>query len=139
MRSVINKIYPLVKSGGDIALFKSYKSQYPDGGQLRDFIYVKDCVKVILWLLKNRNISGLFNVGTGKPRSFIDLVSALDKVLHKKSNIKFIDMPEDIRDRYQYYTCADMSKLRQAGFAAEFSSLEDGVEDYVKSYLSQRL
>ncbi len=139
MRSVINKIYPLVNSGREISLFKSYKSQYTDGGQLRDFIYVNDCVKVILWLLENRHISGLFNVGTGKPRSFIDLVSALDKVMHKNSNIKFIDMPQDIRDRYQYYTCADMSKLRQAGFSAEFSTLEDGVEDYVKSYLSQRM
>ncbi len=138
MRSVINKIYPLVNSGHDISLFKSYKSKYSDGGQLRDFIYVKDCVRVVLWLLENPSVSGLFNVGTGKPRSFIDLVQALDNVMQKKSNIKFIEMPENIRDRYQYYTCANISKLRNAGYTYEFTTLENGVDDYVQSYLSEQ-
>ncbi len=139
MRSVINKIYPLVSSGQNITLFKSYKSQYLDGGQLRDFIYVKDCVQVVLWLLKNSQVSGLFNVGTGKPRSFIDLVKSIDKVMHKTSKIQYIDMPEEIRDRYQYYTCANISKLRQAGYHHEFTTLEDGIADYVKCYLSQQM
>ncbi len=138
MRSVINKIYPLIKSGHDIELFKSYKSEYSDGGQLRDFIYVKDCVSVVMWLLENSSISGLFNVGTGAPRSFVDLVRALDKVLNKISTIKFVDMPDIIRSRYQYYTCANISKLRKAGFNTNFSTLEEGVADYVKCSLSLR-
>jgi ADP-L-glycero-D-manno-heptose 6-epimerase len=139
MRSVINKIYPLICAGKDISLFKSYKSDYPDGGQLRDFIYVKDCVQVILWLLENPKVSGLFNVGTGKPRSFIDLVKSIDKVLHKNSIINYVEMPEDIRDRYQYYTCANISKLRQAGYQLEFTALENGISDYISSYLSQQM
>jgi ADP-L-glycero-D-manno-heptose 6-epimerase len=137
MRSVINKLYPLIKHDKDVTLFKSYKSEYRDGGQLRDFIYVKDCVQVILWLLENPHVSGLFNVGTGQPRSFIDLVKSLDHVMHKNSAVHYIDMPEDIRDRYQYYTCANISKLRQVGYHSEFTTLEMGITDYVHNYLSK--
>jgi ADP-L-glycero-D-manno-heptose 6-epimerase len=139
MRSVINKLYPLVKNGNDVTLFKSHKSEYFNGGQLRDFIYVKDCVQVILWLLENPHVSGLFNVGTGRPRSFLDLVKSLDHVMHKKSSVHYIDMPEDIRDRYQYYTCANVSKLRQVGYHSEFTTLEDGISDYVNSYLDKQM
>ena len=138
MRSVINKIFPLVQASKKISLFKSYNPKYKDGGQLRDFIYVKDCVKVVLWLLENPAISGLFNVGTGKPRSFRDLVVALDRVLGVNSDIEYVDMPESIRDRYQYYTCADTTKITKAGFTHGFTSLEDGIEDYVNCDLLKR-
>ena len=131
MRSVINKIYPLVEQNKKISLFKSHSPKYEHGGQLRDFIYVKDCVKIILWLLDHPKVSGIFNVGTGTPRSFKDLAIGLGDVLGKSPEIEYIDMPLEIRDRYQYYTCADMRKLRQAGYEEDFYSLEAGIEDYV--------
>jgi len=106
-----------------------------DGEQLRDFVYVKDLVDVIVWLMENKPTSGLYNLGTGKARTFVDLVKATFAALDKEAVIEFIDTPEDIRDKYQYFTEANMNKLRSAGYSKEFSSLEDGVGDYVSSYL----
>jgi len=136
MRSVINKVYPKVVAGDVVQLFKSHDPRYQDGGQLRDFVYVKDCVRIILWLLDNRHVSGIFNVGTGKARTFHDLVHAVGKAVGKAPNIEFIDMPLQIRDRYQYFTEADMRKVAAAGYNALPTSLEDGVLDYVQCDLS---
>jgi ADP-L-glycero-D-manno-heptose 6-epimerase len=135
MRSVINKIYPQVKNDKIISLFKSHRADYVDGGQLRDFVYVRDCVKIVLWLLKNKTVSGIFNVGTGEPRSFVDLVNGVAKALNKQAKIEFIDMPEQIRDSYQYYTKANISKLRHARYQENFYSLENGITDYIHSEL----
>lgn len=131
MRSVINKMFPKVYNNEVISLFRSHKAEYIDGGQLRDFIYVKDCLKVINWFLNNNQISGIFNVGTGKPRSFNDLIAAVGRVLNKKPKIEYVDMPSQIRNSYQYYTKAEMDKISQCGYVEAFHSLEDGVEDYI--------
>ena len=110
-------------------------SDYVDGQQLRDFIYVKDIASVILFLLEKRPESGLYNLGTGKARSFYDLAANTFRAMNMEPNIRFIDMPLDIRDKYQYFTEAKMDKLRAAGYDKPFTSLEDGVFDYVKNYL----
>ena len=132
MQSLVSKIFPAVKASEAVALFKSHDPRYPDGGQLRDFIYVKDCVAVVSWLLGHPETSGLFNVGTGTPRSFLDLVRAVGAVVGCAPNIQFIDTPDDLRAQYQYFTCADVTKLRRAGFHRPFYSLEDGVRDYLE-------
>ncbi|GLQ04922.1 ADP-glyceromanno-heptose 6-epimerase [Sneathiella chinensis] len=137
MKSVIAQSYPKVAGGEPVTLFRSHHPDYEDGGQLRDFVYVKDCVKVILWLLDNPHVSGLFNLGTGKARSFRDLALATFKAAGVEPNITYIDTPEAIRDKYQYFTEANMTKLRQAGYGGNFYSLEDGIEDYVKDYLGK--
>jgi ADP-L-glycero-D-manno-heptose 6-epimerase len=131
MQSIVSKISPAVRVGEPVTLFKSRDPRYPDGGQLRDFVHVKDCVAVVSWLLGHPQTSGLFNVGTGTARSFLDLVRAVCVVLGCTPNIRFIDMPEELRAQYQYFTCADITKLRRAGFDAPFYSLEDGVRDYL--------
>lgn len=136
-RSVINQIYPHAKYGRPVKLFKSYREGYKDGGQLRDFVYVKDCVRVIVWLLGNPQVNGLYNLGTGKARSFADLANATFAAVGKPPLIHYIDMPEEIRDKYQYYTQAEMGRLREAGYTEPFHSLEDGVKDYVEHYLSK--
>jgi ADP-L-glycero-D-manno-heptose 6-epimerase len=133
MQSVITKIYPLVKGGKTVRLFKSHNPRYSDGGQLRDFVYVRDCVAAVRWLLQNPKVSGLFNVGTGAARSFLDLVNAIGAAVGRVPNIQFIDTPAELRDMYQYFTQAEMTKLRGAGFDQPFHSLEDGVRDYVQS------
>lgn len=117
-------------------LFKSHREDYKDGEQLRDFIYVEDIAKLCHWLTENKIDSGLYNVGTGKARTFNDLANALFLSMNKPVNIEYIDMPEDIRDKYQYFTEADMSKLTGAGYTASFYTLEEGVADYVRNYLS---
>jgi len=132
MQSLVSKIFPAVKAGETVSLFKSYRSDYPDGGQQRDFIYVKDCVAVVSWFLKHPETSGLFNVGTGTPRSFLDLVSVVCSVVGATPNIRFIDMPDELRPQYQYFTCADIAKLRRVGFDHSFYSLEGGVRDYLR-------
>lgn len=134
-RSVINQIFPHAQHGRPVKLFKSYNDQYKDGGQLRDFIYVKDCVKVTAWLLANPGVNGLFNVGTGQARSFEDLANATFAAVGKAPSIHYIDMPEQIRPNYQYFTEADMNKLRAAGYTDQFYSLEAGAADYVQNYL----
>lgn len=131
MQSLVTKVYPTVKAGEPVTLFKSHNPGYRDGGQLRDFVYVKDCVAVVLWLLRNPQTSGLFNVGTGTARSFLDLVNAVCAVARCAPNIRFVDTPTELRAQYQYFTRADVTKLRHAGFDAPFYSLEDGVKDYL--------
>lgn len=135
-KSVVCKLYPQVTAGAAAKLFKSHNPDYQDGGQLRDFVYVKDCVDVMLWLFENEKISGLFNVGTGKARSFKDLAEATFTAANMKPKITYVDMPETLRDKYQYFTQADMSKLREAGYTQAFTSLEDGIKDYVANYMS---
>ncbi|HYZ40284.1 MAG TPA: ADP-glyceromanno-heptose 6-epimerase [Stellaceae bacterium] len=133
MQSVVSKVYPLVMAGGTVELFKSHDPRYRDGGQLRDFVYVKDCVATVTWLLQNPAVRGLFNVGTGVARSFLDLVEQVGAAVGRKANIRFIDTPPQLRDKYQYFTQADMSKLRATGFDQPFHSLEEGVRGYVQS------
>jgi ADP-L-glycero-D-manno-heptose 6-epimerase len=135
--SVIEQIFPHAKYGRPVKLFKSYRDDYKDGGQLRDFIYVKDCVRVIIWLLGNPAVNGLYNLGTGKARSFADLANATFAAVGKAPAIQYIDMPEEIRGKYQYLTEAKMERLRAAGYTEAFHSLEDGVKDYVAHYLSK--
>ncbi len=135
-QSVVSKIFPSVKAGEAVQLFKSYHPDYEDGGQLRDFIYVKDCVNVVLWLVDNPNVSGMFNVGTGQARSFADLAKASFSAMGQEPNIEYIEMPEALQPRYQYYTQADIDRLREAGYDKPFTTLEEGVHDYVTSYLN---
>lgn len=137
MCSVINKAYHQIKSEGTVKLFKSYKSDYLDGEQKRDFIYVKDCVDVIWWLLEHDDVNGIFNLGTGEARTWNDLVKATFGALELEPNIEYIDMPEKLRNQYQYFTQAEMDKLRRAGYDRPIQSLEDGVRDYVVNYLEQ--
>lgn len=134
-QSVVSQIYPHAKEGAAYHLFRSHNPKYKDGGQMRDFIWIDDCVDVMMWLLDNPQVNGIFNVGTGQARPFIDLANAVYKALGKTPNIKFQDTPIAIRDKYQYFTQADMSRLRAAGYDKEFTSLEDGVARYVKDYL----
>jgi len=135
MASVIFHAFNQINETGKVRLFRSHKPEYKDGEQLRDFVYVKDVANVILFLMQNKPESGLYNLGTGKARTFLDLAKATFVALDKKPNIEFIDTPADIRDKYQYFTEAKMTKLRKAGFEKPFTSLEAGVEDYVRNYL----
>jgi len=136
MASMIFHGYNQIKKTGEVKLFKSHKPEFKDGEQLRDFIYVEDIAKVCYWLMENNVESGLYNLGTGKARSFKDQITAIFNTLNKEPNIQYIDMPEDIRDKYQYFTEADMSKLINAGYTESFYSLEEGVADYVKNFLA---
>ncbi len=135
MRSVVHKAFGQIKETGKVKLFKSYKPEYKDGEQMRDFIYVKDAVDMTLFFLENKNVNGLFNVGTGKARTWNDLVTAIFAAMDKPVNIEYIDMPENLRNKYQYFTQAGMNKLLAAGYGNEISGIEKGVEDYVKNYL----
>ena len=136
MASVVLQIHSTAVKGETCRLFKSHHPDYEDGGQLRDFIWVGDCVDIVLWLLENPNVSGLFNCGTGKARSFSDLARAVYAALDKNADIKFIDTPEDIRDKYQYFTQARMDRLIESGYTKPMTSLEDGVSEYVQKYLN---
>lgn len=135
MASVIWHSFNQIQKNGTVNLFKSHRPDYADGQQLRDFVYVKDVIEVCCWLMDKRPASGLYNLGTGKARSFEDLVKASFAGMDRTASIRFIDMPEDIRDKYQYFTEARMDKLRNAGYDAPFYSLEDGINDYVRNYL----
>ncbi|HEX4876613.1 MAG TPA: ADP-glyceromanno-heptose 6-epimerase [Chitinophagaceae bacterium] len=135
MASVIFHSFNQVKATGKVKLFKSHRPGFKDGQQLRDFIYVADVANVCYWLMQHTAPSGLYNLGTGKARSFEDLANATFAGMGKEPVIEYIDMPEDIRDKYQYFTEADMTKLQQAGYTAPFFSLEEGVLDYVTNYL----
>lgn len=137
MRSVVNQLYPNAAAGKPAVLFRSHHPDYEDGGQQRDFVWVGDCVDVMLWLKDHPGVSGLFNLGTGAARSFADLAAATYRAAGRNVEIEFIDTPEEIRDRYQYHTEADMTHLRAAGYDRPFTSLEDGVGDYVERYLAQ--
>jgi ADP-L-glycero-D-manno-heptose 6-epimerase len=135
MASVIFHAFNQIKQTGKVKLFKSHNIKYIDGGQLRDFVYVKDVVDVIWFLYSKKSKSGIYNLGSGKARTFLDLVKATFKALNKTEDIEFIDTPLDIRDKYQYFTEANMSKLIGIGYHKPFTSLEDGVSDYVTNYL----
>ena len=139
MASVIFHSYNQIKQNGKVNLFRSHKDEYKDGEQLRDFIYVIDVIKVCYWLMENQPASAIYNLGTGKARSFNDLVKSTYAGLEMQPQIDYIDVPEDIRDKYQYFTEATMDKLKAVGYTDEFYSLEDGVGDYVRNYLSQNL
>jgi len=136
MASVIFHSFNQIKNNGKVKLFRSHNPDYKDGGQLRDFVYVKDVVNVIWFLYTNKPKSGIYNLGSGKARTFLDLATATFKALDIAPDIEFIDTPVDIRDKYQYFTEANMHKLISAGYNKPFTSLEDGVTDYVKNYLS---
>ena len=138
MRSVVNKAYGQIRQMGKVQLFKSYRPDYADGEQRRDFIYVKDAVAVTLHFLRESTGGGLFNCGTGQARSWKDLVNAVFAALGITPEIEFIEMPEVLRAKYQYFTQADMGKLRSAGYATPFMSLEDAVRDYVTTYLTKQ-
>lgn len=135
MASVIFHAFHQVKENGKIKLFKSHKEGYKDGMQLRDFVYVKDVVKVIEFFIKNPDKSGIYNLGTGEARAFKDLAENTMTSAGHQPNIEYIDMPVDIRDKYQYFTEAEMKKLQDAGYGETFYSLEEGVKDYVSQYL----
>lgn len=137
MASVIFHSFNQIKRDGVVKLFKSHRPDYKDGQQLRDFVYVKDVLKVCYWLMEHRPASGIYNLGTGMARSFEDLVKATYAGLDMPANIQYIDMPEDIRDKYQYFTEANMQKLRGVGYTDAFYSLEEGVGDYVRNYLAK--
>lgn len=136
MASVIFHSYHQIKQQGKVKLFKSHNPNYNDGGQLRDFVYVKDVVNVIWYLYSNAVKSGIYNLGSGKARTFLDLAISTFNALAIEPNIEFIDTPIDIRDKYQYFTQANMQKLVSAGYNLPFTNLEDGVSDYVKNYLA---
>ncbi|OAN50657.1 ADP-L-glycero-D-mannoheptose-6-epimerase [Paramagnetospirillum marisnigri] len=135
-QSVVAQVHPHAVEGAAYQLFKSHNPKYPDGGQLRDFIWVGDVVDVVMWLLDHPNVSGVYNVGTGQARSFLDLASAVYQAVGREPQIKFRDTPIEIRDKYQYFTQARMDRLRQAGYSKPFTTLEEGVETYVKQFLA---
>jgi ADP-L-glycero-D-manno-heptose 6-epimerase len=137
MKSVVAQIYPRAAAGEPARLFRSHHPDYADGGQLRDFIWVGDCVAAMLWLYDNPQVSGLFNLGSGQARSFADLAAATYRALGREPAIEFIDTPEDLRAKYQYFTEARMERLRQAGFDRPFTTLEDGVARYVGEHLAR--
>src|SRR5690606_8719487 len=124
-----------IKKSAQVKLFRSHRPDYKDGGQLRDFVYVKDVVEVIWFLYSKRPKSGIYNLGSGKARTFVDLANSVFSALNLEPKIEFIDTPADIRDKYQYFTEANMKKLIAAGYDKPFTSLEEGVNDYVKNYL----
>ncbi len=137
MTSMIFKAFNQINETGEVKLFKSYLPKYPDGGQLRDFVYVKDCIDVMWWLFKNSDVNGIFNLGTGKARTWNDLIKAVFSAMKKTTNIEYIEMPEALRNQYQYFTEAKMDKLKAAGCPVAFSLLEDSVRDYVTKYLQK--
>lgn len=138
MASVIFHSFNQIKSTGKMRLFRSHNPNFKDGEQLRDFIYVKDVVDVIFFLMEQRKHPGIYNLGTGKARSFLDLARNTFRAMGVAEDISFIDTPEDIRDKYQYYTEANMQKLKNIGYSKPFHTLEDGVADYVKNYLADK-
>ncbi len=135
MRSMVLKAYQQIKQSGKVKLFKSYVPQYRDGEQMRDFIYIKDCVNTMWWFLQNPQVTGIYNLGTGKARSWNDLVGAVFAALNQPAKIEYIEMPEEIRSQYQYFTEADMRKLQSVHPEFACASLEDSVRDYVRNYL----
>ena len=135
MASVIFHAYNQIKEKGEVKLFRSHNPNYKDGEQLRDFVYVKDLVEVCYFLLHHRKDSGIYNLGSGKARTFLDLVNNTFSALHKEPTVNFIDTPIDIRDKYQYFTEANMTKLKSIGYSHPFHTLEEGVNDYVQNYL----
>lgn len=138
MASVIFHSFNQIVATNKVKLFRSHRADYKDGQQMRDFVYVKDVVDVLFYLMTNKPQSSIYNLGSGKARSFYDLVSATFSAMGKEVNIEYIDIPIDIRDKYQYFTEASMSKLKSAGYNNQFYSLEEGVKDYVQNYLMKQ-
>lgn len=136
MMSVACKAFGQIRERGKVRLFKSHREGVEDGGQRRDFVYVKDCVEVVAWLLEHPQANGVFNVGSGTARSFKDLALAVFQAMSAAPDIEYVDMPEAIRDTYQYFTEAPVDRLRAAGYDKPFTSLEEGVRDYVQGYLA---
>jgi len=139
MRSFVLKAFEQINAKGKVRLFRSYKPEYKDGEQMRDFLYVKDAVDMTLFFYDNPQTGGLFNIGTGKARTWNDLVKAVFAAMGKKQNIEYIEMPESIRNQYQYFTQADITKLTHAGYKKQTTSLENAIKDYVQNYLQKDL
>jgi ADP-L-glycero-D-manno-heptose 6-epimerase len=137
MKSVVAQKYADAAAGLPVALFKSHRSDYTDGGQKRDFVFVRDCVDVVLWFLDHPDVGGLFNLGSGEARTFEDLARALYAACGQAPRIEYIDMPQILRGKYQYFTEAPMGRLRDAGYSRPFTGLEQGVGCYVQDYLSR--
>ena len=135
MQSMVRKGFMQIRDSRKLNLFKSYKPEYGDGGQERDFLYVRDAVAMTLFFLEHKDIGGIFNVGSGKARNWNDLASSVFLAMNQEVNINYIDMPESIRDQYQYHTCAEMEKIRSAGYVESITSLEEGISDYVRNFL----
>ena len=138
MRSVANKAFHQIAKTGEMTLFRSCHPDYSDGGQMRDFVYIKDCCDIMWWLLQNGRVSGLFNVGTGKARSWNDLAAAVFSAMHLPADVRYVDMPEELAGKYQNFTEARMDRLKAAGYDAPMRSLEEGVADYVQNYLQTK-
>lgn len=136
MRSVIHKAHGQIRETGSVRLFKSYRPEYANGEQVRDFVFVKDAVDVTLYCGMSEQASGLFNCGTGQARSWNDLAQAVFAAMGREPQIEYIDMPESLRNKYQYFTQAEMGKLRAAGYDRPFTSLEDGIREYVQGHLA---
>ena len=139
MRSVVHKAFEQVRDTGKVKLFKSRNPKYKDGEQMRDFIYVKDAVNMTLYFLENKNINGLFNIGSGQAKTWNDLVTALFKAMEKPVNVEYIDLPDHLADKYQYFTEANLSKVKSAGYKKEITSLENSIDNYVKNYLLSKI
>jgi ADP-L-glycero-D-manno-heptose 6-epimerase len=139
MKSLICKSYTQIQENGKIRLFKSYKPEYKHGEQVRDFVYIKDCVDVLWWFLTTPKVNGIYNLGTGKARSWNDLAKAVFAALGIPPNIEYVEMPEEIRNAYQYHTEAEITKLQASGCPVKFRSLEDSVKDYIQNYLHPEL
>jgi ADP-L-glycero-D-manno-heptose 6-epimerase len=135
MRSVVHKAFHQITAKGSVSLFKSYRPEFPHGGQRRDFLYVKDAVAATVFLAQHVDGGGLFNIGAGEPHTWIELAQAIFRALDREPKIEFIDMQEDLRGKYQYFTCAHIDKLREAGFDQKITPLYDAVRDYVRNYL----
>jgi ADP-L-glycero-D-manno-heptose 6-epimerase len=136
MASVVFHAYNQIKETGKVSLFRSHRPDFEDGKQLRDFVYVKDVLKVLVFFMENRRNSGLYNLGTGTARTFQDLVLPIFLAMNTRPVIEFIDIPTDIREKYQYHTCADMDRLLKAGYNQGFYTLEAAVNDYLSNYLT---
>ncbi len=135
MKSMALQVFEQIKKNGKVKLFKSFNTQYKDGEQLRDFIYVKDAVDMTLFIFENKKVNGIFNIGTGKAQSFNELVISVFETMGKNAKIEYIDMPDFIKDKYQYFTQADMGKLKDAGYIKKTHTLKEAVYDYVQNYL----
>ena len=135
MQSMVRKGFLQLRDTGKLRLFKSYKSEYSDGGQERDFLYIKDAVAMTLFFLERQDVGGIFNVGSGKARNWNDLAKAIFVAMNKQLNIEYIDMPSEIRNQYQYHTCSDTEKIRNADYSQSVMPLEEGIDDYVTQYL----
>jgi ADP-L-glycero-D-manno-heptose 6-epimerase len=137
MKSVVAQLYPRLVKGDAARLFRSHRADVPDGGQKRDFVYVRDCAEMMLWFFDHPAVSGLFNIGSGRARSFADLAAAVYAALGRAPQIDYVDTPVEIRDKYQYFTEARMERLRAAGYDRPATPLEEGVSDYVRRYLAE--